>query len=253
MDFESWSVRRSSFGGVAEVYDRTRPDYPAAALEWLLGGQRRRVLDLGAGTGKLTRMLVAAGHEVVAVDPSAEMLASLRAAVPGAATLTGTAEDIPLGDGDVDAIVVGQAYHWFDTERAHPEMARVLRPGGIVGLLWNLRDESRPWVAALSELLVSEDSTGYVEDIGLPDLGPDFNAAERATFGHVQRLDTGGLVGLMRSRSHVALLPEAAREALLARVAELTRTHPDLAGRAEFELPYVTEVVRAVRRSPTPR
>jgi SAM-dependent methyltransferase len=248
MNPDIWQARRSSFGGVAEVYDRTRPDYPAAALDWLLGAAPRRVLDLAAGTGKLTRMLVGAGHEVVAVDPSAEMLAPLRSALPGTDVRPGTAEDIPLPGAKVDAIVVGQAYHWFDTERAHREMARVLRPGGVVGLLWNLRDETEPWVAALSEVLGSADTTGVLHGGELPELGPPFHRATRATFPHTQRLDAEGLLGLMRSRSHVATLPGAERDAVLARVARLARTHPDLAGRAEFDLPYVTEAVRVVRR-----
>jgi SAM-dependent methyltransferase len=247
MDEASWEAHRSSFGGVADVYDRTRPDYPAAALDWLLGPEPCRVLDLGAGTGKLTRMVVEAGHDVVAVDPSREMLAPLMAALPGVEARQGAAEDIPLPDGAVDAIVVGQAYHWFDTGRAHREMARVLRPGGVVGLLWNLRDEREPWVAALSELLATVGTTGP-PDGDVPELGPLFQPVMVTMYPHAQRLDADGMLGLMRSRSHVATLPEAARDELLARVAELLRTHPDLAGRTEYDLPYVTYVARAVRR-----
>ena len=149
-------VRAASFGSVADVYDRARPGYPDEAVRWLVGDAPRRVLDLAAGTGKLTRSLVAAGHDVVAVEPAEEMLAHLRAAVPAAEALVGTAEAIPLPDASVDAVTVAQAFHWFDPPAALREIARVLRPDGALGLVWNTRDEREPWVRRLGELIGSE-------------------------------------------------------------------------------------------------
>ena len=125
----------ASFGAAAEAYERGRPEYPPAALDWLLPAGARDVLDLGAGTGKLTRQLVARGLNVVAVDPSGGMLEQLRAAVPGVPAMIGRAEEIPLQDGVVDAVLVAQAWHWVDPERAPREVARVLRPGGRLGLV----------------------------------------------------------------------------------------------------------------------
>ena len=146
------------FGQVADVYHRSRPGYPAEAVEWLVGNTPRRVLDLGAGTGKLTAALVAAGHEVVAVEPSAQMLAILRTNVPDVDAREGRAEAIPVPDADVDAVVVAQAFHWFDHALAVPEIARVLRPGGRLALAWNLRDTTAPWVAELSRVIGSADA-----------------------------------------------------------------------------------------------
>src|SRR5262245_61990756 len=132
--------RGLSFGPAADRYDQARPSYPPAALTWALGTEVRRVVDLGAGTGILTRVLVDLGHEVVPVEPDAGMRRRLADVTPGTQAVDGTAERIPLPDASVDAVVAGQAYHWFDTERAHPEIARVLRPGGVFAPLWNIRD-----------------------------------------------------------------------------------------------------------------
>ncbi len=133
-DADRHAAQANSFGVAASVYERARPDYPEAAVDWLLPSGSPRVLDLGAGTGKLTRMIAAGGAEVTAVDPSAGMLERLRRALPDVPALTGTAEQIPLDDGAVDAVLVGQAWHWVDVSRASAEVARVLRPGGRLGL-----------------------------------------------------------------------------------------------------------------------
>src|SRR4051794_5391524 len=129
-----------SFGGVAEAYERGRPTYPADAVRWLLGEHPLPVLELGAGTGKLTRVLTELGHDVHATDPDASMLKILEREVPGVPTAQASAEDIPLGDDSVDAVIAAQAFHWFDLDRALPEIARVLRPGGRACLLWNTRN-----------------------------------------------------------------------------------------------------------------
>jgi len=144
-----------SFGGVADAYERGRPTYPDDAVTWLLGEQPAIVLELGAGTGKLTRVVARLGHDVHATDPDEAMLAVLEREVPGIRTAVGGAEEIPLPDSSVDAVIAGQAFHWFDLDRALPEIARVLRPGGRVCLLWNLRNEKIPWVRRLGALIGS--------------------------------------------------------------------------------------------------
>ena len=118
-----------SFGGVAEAYERGRPTYPADAVQWMVGDQPCSVLELGAGTGKLTRVLVSLGHDVHATDPDPAMLAVLEEQVPGTRTAVAGAEEIPLGDRSVDVVIAAQAFHWFDLDRALHEIARVLRPG----------------------------------------------------------------------------------------------------------------------------
>lgn len=250
MDDQQWQAQRTSFGAAAGDYEQGRPGYPEVALEWITGTVPCRVLDLGAGTGKLTRQLLAAGHEVIAVEPLPEMRSALIKASPGVTALDGSAESIPLPDGAVDVVVAGQAYHWFVPERAHPEIARVLRPAGIVGLLWNYRDDAEPWVDALSALLGVEDSTGRTggpDPQEPPDVAPYFGPAEAERFRHAQELDLAQLLALVGSRSYVITLPPEQRATLFADVAALTRTHPDLAGRQIFSLPYVTRAYRAVR------
>jgi SAM-dependent methyltransferase len=230
----------------AEVYERGRPGYAEAAVDWVLAPVREgaRVLDLGAGTGKLTRQLTARRLDTLAVEPSAAMRRVLAAAVPAATVLPGSAEEVPLPDASVDAVVVGQAFHWFDRDPAVRELARVLRPGGVLGLLWNLRDERAAWVPALSEIIgETEDHAGGPEP-RIPDLGPALHSGERERFAHEQELDPARLLDLVGSRSYVIRLPPAERAAVLDRVAALARTHPDLAGRPRFALPYVTVAYR---------
>jgi SAM-dependent methyltransferase len=237
--------RGLSFGPAAGDYERVRPSYPGSAVAWLVGARPRRVLDLGAGTGKLTRVLVALGHDVVAVEPLEEMRGQLAAALPAVQALPGTAEEIPLPDASVDAIAVGQAFHWFDTARAVPELARVLRPGGTLGLIWNVRDEREPWVAALARSTSAEWlRPGWSDSIGEPDFGP----LERRDFRFVQELSPEELVALIGSRSSILTLPDEERVAALARVRELVTADPALAGRRAIRLPYVTQAYRAERR-----
>ena len=151
------SERARSFESVASDYERHRPEYPAAALQWAaerIGLEPgARVLDVGAGTGKLTRGLVALGFDVVAVEPGAPMLAQLRSAVPEAEAFEGAAESIALPDAGIAAAFAGQAYHWFDRERALPELHRVIRAGGGLALLWNWWDERDPLQRELAEIV----------------------------------------------------------------------------------------------------
>ncbi len=135
----SRSARARSFAGVADHYDRARPAYPVEAVTWLLGPRGLDVVEVGAGTGKLTAVLLSAGHRVMAaVEPLAELRAKLRAALPDVPVVSGRAEELPLSDGCADAVVVGQAFHWFDAEPALEEVVRVVRARGVPGLLWKL-------------------------------------------------------------------------------------------------------------------
>jgi SAM-dependent methyltransferase len=238
-----------SFGAAARAYDQLRPGYPDAALRWVLGGSPVRVVDLGAGTGILSRALAALGHEVVPVEPDQAMRAQLAAASPELTPLAGTAEQIPLPEGSVDVLVAGQAYHWFDRDLAHAEAARVIRPGGVFAPLWNVRDESVDWVARLSE--VTDDDTagrGIREPVNDPrTFGPRFGPVERARFTHATRMTPDTLVGLIATRSYYLTASRERQAELERRVRKLCATHPDLAGRSTFDLPYHTFAYRATR------
>jgi SAM-dependent methyltransferase len=228
-----------SFGTAAGSYERGRPPYPEVALDWLLPAGRPRVLDLGAGTGKLTRQIAARGLEVTAVDPSEGMLGEFGKVLPGVRALVGSAEAIPVPDGAVDAVLVAQAWHWVDPARAVPEVARVLSPGGRLGLIWNLRDEREDWVRRLGQIIKS------AEHIGEPRLAPPFGPAETRQFEWRHRLGPDELLDMVASRSYVIMLPPDERAAVLAQVRQLMVTHPALVGRTDFDLPYVTECTRA--------
>ena len=216
------------------------------AARWLTGDPPLRVVDLGAGTGKLTRTVAALGHDVVAVEPLAEMLERLRASVPGVETLTGSAERIPLADESVDAVLVAQAFHWFDQEAALAEIARVLRTRGAVGLLWNARDDDEPWVARLSELIGSEAEWDHEPPEPLA-ASTQFGDVERRVFRHVQRFDRSTLIDLIASRSFAATMDPPEREKLLAAVGRIYDESAEAAGGAELELPYRTYAFRATR------
>ena len=232
-----------SFGQAAEAYAVARPSYPADAVEWLVPDGAGTVLDLGAGTGKLTTLLARSGRDVIAIDPSADMLAQLTASAPDITTLVGTAETIPLADASVDAVTVAQAWHWVDAERAVPEVARVLRPGGTLGLVWNTRDESIDWVARLGELMGG--TAHYEMDDEAPPVGPPFGPLETWQTRWVQTLDRDGMLDLVRSRSYFLVKSKAEQDATIAAVIELLEDHPDLSGRPVVELPYITECFRA--------
>lgn len=196
-----WRARARSFGTVAEEYERSRPGYPPDAVDWLVGREQLRVVDVGAGTGKLTRQLVALGHDVTAVEPSEEMLAQLRAAVSGARAIHAGAEELPLADGSADVVVAGQAFHWFDPDRALPEIARVLAPDGRVGLVWNMRDESVPWIARLWDLIGAEpEATDFDPASAALAQSGLFGPVETATFELQQPVDRQQLVDLVASR-----------------------------------------------------
>ena len=249
MDDDDRRRLAASFDSAADIYARARPGYAEAAVDWALPPGTRRVLDLAAGTGKLTVALVARGLDVVAVDPSPGMLAQLRAALPGVDARIGTAEAIDLPDGGIDVITIGSALHWFDRPTADFEMARVLRRGGVVATFGNSRVSEVGWVHDFDELLRSASDGARPARGSNPRLEPSvFGPPTRRAFPYTQRVNVEMLVGLAASRSYVIDLPEPARTVLLDRVRELARTHSDLRGHDEFELPYRTVVSRSVRR-----
>jgi SAM-dependent methyltransferase len=245
---DDYAARAASFEGVADVYERARPGYPDDAVRWLTGAEPRDVVDLGAGTGKLTRSLVALGHCVTAVEPLPAMRAQLQAAVPGASAVAGTAELIPLDDAFADVVTVAQAFHWFDQPVALREIARVLRPGGRLALVWNARDDAEPWVAEFTDTVVSSSvfrKGGIDATTAAIDASTLYGPVERATFGHVQELRQAELVELVRSRSECAVLPEEERAAVLERTEALFDAH---AVDGRLLMPYVTECFRAEKR-----
>jgi ubiquinone/menaquinone biosynthesis C-methylase UbiE len=233
-----------SFDAAADVYERSRPSYPTAAVEWLVPAAARRVLDLGAGTGKLTRQLGSQGREVVAVEPLPAMRALGERAVPTATFLEGTAEQIPLPDASVDAVVVAQAWHWVDPDRAVPEVARVLRPGGRLGLVWNDRDERVDWVRELGEIMHRD---AEPPDLDEPRVGPPFAQLERHAVEWHHTASVDELLAMVTSRSYYITATAQRQAETLSEVRRLLVTHPDTAGRDSIELPYVTRCYRATR------
>jgi SAM-dependent methyltransferase len=233
--------RSLSFGSAAAAYERGRPSYPPEAIDWLLPSGASHVLDLGAGTGKLTTRLVERGLEVVAVDPIPDMLEVLRSSLPETRALLGTAEEIPLEDNSVDAVLVAQAWHWVDPERAIPEVARVLRPGGRLGLVWNTRDERLGWVRELGQIIGSDGDRGRF-DVTLP---APFNEPQRHQIEWTNYVTPQALIDLVASRSYCITSPAEVRTRTLDQVRELLATHPALANSTGLALPYVTVCIRA--------
>jgi SAM-dependent methyltransferase len=237
----------AGFGGDMSVYERGRPSYPCDAVAWLVDGlgigPGREVLDLAAGTGKLTRLLTSSGAHVTAVEPSAAMRAEFRRAVPGVEILDGTAESLSLADGSVDAITVAQAFHWFDVRAATAEMARVLVPGGGLGLIWNERDASVPWVAELSRIIRwdrrGEHRVPYTLEVDWVDVFARkvhaFGPLERFETRHTQRIDADTLVERVLSTSYLASSPETERRRIEREVRSVAADLP-----TSFELPYLT-------------
>jgi ubiquinone/menaquinone biosynthesis C-methylase UbiE len=243
----SRAQRASSFASVADEYQRGRPGYPREAIEWLLGADALEVLDLGAGTGKLTSALLDAGHRVLAVEPLAEMRAILTSTLPAAHALTGTAEQLPLQDASVDAVTVGAAFHWFDERAALAEIRRVLRAPGVLGLLGNAFDVSTRWVTRVREILGPPAIQRPGHWPSVEDLREDYLEVEDQEFRHGQRIDRAGLRALASSRSSVAILPAAQRKEVLASLDRLWEHEPELIGRTEVLLPWRTRARRCRR------
>ena len=248
----------SSFGAAAAAYAEHRPDYAQAAVRWALDlAPGPRVLDLGAGTGKLTATLVTLGAEVIAVEPDPAMLAELRRALSAVRALPGSAEAIPLPDASVDAVLAGNALHWFDMDVAGPEIARVLVPGGILAGLWNVIDNRVDWVAGLERVSGSaaigprdtfSSWRAETADAHLPTsrLVAQFGSPEQAEFPHGQRRTADSLVATLATRAGLLVMPEREQEATLGRIRAFLASRPETA-RGEFTLPMLTGVLRAER------
>ena len=246
----------SSFGAAAVAYAEHRPDYAPAAARWALeAAPGPRVLDLGAGTGKLTGTLIGLAAEVTAVEPDRAMLAELRRALAGARALAGGAEAIPLPDASVDAVLAGNAMHWFDMAVAGPEIARVLTPGGVLAGLWNVLDDRVGWVAGLEEVAGSA-AIGPRDTLrnwraataGLPPWG----VPAQAEFAHGQRRTADSLVATLGTRAGMLVMPADERAAALGRIRAYLASRPETSA-GEFTLPMLTGVLRVQRPGPPPQ
>lgn len=243
-----------------EAYERARPSYPAETVAHIVGhgsiGPGRQVLDLAAGTGKLTRLLVPSGADVVAVEPVAAMRDRLVQLLPDIEVHDGTAEALPLPDASVDVVTSAQAFHWFDPPAALAEIARVLRPGGHLFLVWNEWDRDCAWTAEWGDMLARGELERPYDHYVDVDYAAVVEQARPGLFTSVgtfrhrweQACDEELLLARSASVSVVAALPEDQRQEVLDRVRDLVRTHEDLAGRAWFPTPYVTNTFHFVHR-----
>jgi SAM-dependent methyltransferase len=247
-----------SFGAAAAAYADNRPGYAEDAIRWCLepAGTTRRVVDLGAGTGILTAALDRLGANVIAIEPDPEMLTELRHRLPGVRSMPGSAEDLPLPDASVAAVLAAQSMHWFDMERAMPEIARVLAPGGVFAGLWNLDDDRVGWVAELAEMTgrkVSNALLGWrnrnvrINSNELAQVGAGlFGLVRTAEFPNGQVRTADSLVATIATHSHLLVLDEAERASLLAQVSDFLHARPETS-RGEFMLPMLTVVMRVTR------
>jgi SAM-dependent methyltransferase len=250
-------VAEEGFGRAAETYERVRPSYPADAVAWLADNLRigpgRTVLDLAAGTGKLTRLLVPFGPTLFAAEPVDGMRRAFVLAVPGVPMVAAMAEVLPVASGSIDAVTVAQAFHWFDAERAFDEFARALRPGGRVGLIWNGRDRSKDWVNEVWSIMDRVEKRApwrdheHFRDSALG-ARAGFGPLHTETFRHEQPITPEGVVERVASVSHVAVLPPAERERVLDEVRNVLATHPDASGRDELHIPYRVDTYWCERR-----
>jgi len=241
----------AGFQAGSEVYERGRPDYPVEAVEFLIDtlgiDSTTIIVELGAGTGKFTRMLVASTEaKVIAVEPVENMRRQLQSLLPDVAVLDGTAESIPLGEAAADVVLAAQAFHWFDGRRALADIARVLKPGGRIGLVWNARDESLDWVSRMTEI-VDRHGAGVPQYKSMAwkrafDGSSPFSELAKRSFRHAQTGDVQMLLDRVASISFIATLPPAHRQDVLAEVIQLVRTHPQTKDLPHITLPYRTDV-----------
>lgn len=259
MDSDLRQMHASSFGTAASAYATHRPDYALDAVRWALEpAPGPRVLDLGAGTGKLTATLAEMGADVAAVEPDRAMLDELRRAQPQVTALAGSAESIPLPDGSVDAVLASNAMHWFDMAVAGPEIARVLAPGGVLAGLWNTLDDDVDWVAGLAQVsgpaaIGPRDTPASwrteTADLHLPttDAPARFDSPQQAGFPHGQLRTADSLVATLGTRAGMLVMADEERESALARIRRYLATRPETSA-GEFTLPMMTCVLRVRRR-----
>ncbi|MCZ4300403.1 class I SAM-dependent methyltransferase [Microbacterium oxydans] len=239
----------TSFGAQAGDYEVGRPEYPFDAVAWMLEKMpvgSRRIADVGAGTGKLTRVLAGAPDaEIVAIDPDPKMLAALRLAVPGVPTFAGTAESLPLPDSSLDAVVLGQAWHWVDPVTGSAEIGRTVRSGGVLGLIWNIRDERVSWVRRLTEIMHGSNAEVMLVDGG-PEVAAPFGPLEEKSWEWVRPISRDHLHRMASSRSFVITAP-AEEKARIRREMDDLFDELGLDGESTIDLPYVTRAFRAIR------
>jgi SAM-dependent methyltransferase len=248
-----WEAQRTSFGEFASAYDAYRPEWPAATAAWLTGtedggpaaGAALDVLDLGAGTGKLTRSLVAAGHRVTAVDVSDGMLAVLAARLPEVRTVQASAEELPLPDASFDVVTVAQAWHWFDPSVVAAQCARVLRPGGQLAVGWHLHAPAEPLDAQVRALVGSSEyqDRSAIQNRTALELPAPFAEIERTTFDHELRTTPEGLAAVVSTWSYVAVRED--RDQVLAAVEQVGHRVADAEGMVT--MPHITYCYRARR------
>ena len=233
-----------SFRDGGEHYQRVRPGYPAESADWLIPAGARDAADVGAGTGKFTALLLGRGLAVSAVDPSPDMLEQLRAHYPAAAAAQGTAEATGLADSSVDVVSVAQAWHWCDPLPASTELARILRPGGTLGLIWNQLDTSVPWVHRLSRIM----HAGDVYKPGFrPVVGPEFKGFESHVSKWKDSLTTADIMDLTKSRSYYLRAGEATRGKVLANLDWYLHEHLGHPAEEDISLPYFTLAWQATK------
>ncbi|WEK62604.1 MAG: class I SAM-dependent methyltransferase [Candidatus Microbacterium colombiense] len=241
--------RATSFGAQAGEYETGRPEYPFAAVAWMLEKLpegSRRIADVGAGTGKLTRALIAAPQaEVVAIDPDPAMLSALRDAIPGVPTFVGSAERLPLPDASVDAIVLGQAWHWVEPAAASAEIGRVVRSGGALGLVWNIRDERHEWVRRLTEIMHGSAAEQMLA-AGDPVVAQPFTPLEQESWEWTRPMSRAQLHSMATSRSYVITAPEEEKARIRSQMDGLF-DELGIDGSGTIDLPYVTRAFRAAR------
>ena len=244
-----------SFGAIADDYDRFRPGPPLEAARWVLGERPGRVLDLGAGTGGLTRQVLALARVVYAAEPDARMRAVLVDRTPGVRAVAARGEGLPFADGSLDAVVVSSAWHWMDPAIAVPEVARVLRPGGVFGLLWNGPDRRVEWVSELLERRrqferpARDAATAGRPRWAAPDLAPDapFLGPQATVVRWSRPATPEDLAGLAGTYSSVITFGPGRRQTVMARTQDMITRHPELFTDGTVQLPLACRCWRAVR------
>jgi ubiquinone/menaquinone biosynthesis C-methylase UbiE len=243
------------FDNAPDAYERGRPGYPDAAVRHIVAslkiGEHATVLDLAAGTGKLTRALVKTGGRLLALDPTEGMRRTFARLLPDVPVVGGQAEAIPFREGFFDAVVVAQAFHWFDAPAAIDQLHRVIRPGGGVALVWNVRDETFPFWAEVTEMLRPYE-TGVPRDRMKAwrtafDGSDLFGPLDTRSFDQEQLVSRDGVFDRVMSISFIAALDERPRSEFHSRLASLLEDEPATAGREEISLPYRTDVYVAMR------